>query len=96
MNLKQGETCMEISVFCFSLPLEQPIVVIGDRSASMEVAIRTSTIIASLLTAITSAKLVFFNRENMDAEFIPKTINEVLIKALKRHRCPCIVTRLTM
>ena len=61
------------------LTLEPPVVVIGDRSGSMEVAIRTSTIIASLLTAITSAKLVFFDHENMDAKFIPTNINEVKI-----------------
>ena len=52
-------------------------VVMGDRSSSMEVAIRTSTIIASLLTAICGAKLVFFDHENMVAPFIPTNIEEV-------------------
>ena len=61
------------------LPLEAPIVVIGDKSGSMEVAIRTSTIIASLLTAITSARLVFFNTENHDAAFIPETVEQVSV-----------------
>ena len=60
-----------------TLALAPPVVVIGDRSGSMEVAIRTSTIIASLLTAITSAKLVFFDDSNMDAAFIPTNIEEV-------------------
>ncbi|KAK7101600.1 uncharacterized protein [Littorina saxatilis] len=60
------------------LPLESPIVVIGDKSGSMEVAIRTSTIIAGLLTAIASAKLVFFNTENHDADFMPETVEQVL------------------
>lgn len=64
------------------LPLEAPIVVIGDASGSMEVAIRTSTIIASLLTAITSARLVFFNTGTRDAPFLPKTIEEVLKLAM--------------
>ena len=61
------------------LPLEAPIVVIGDKSGSMEVAIRTSTIIASLLSAITAAKLVFFNTENHDATFIPETVEQVSV-----------------
>ncbi len=51
--------------------------VIGDRSGTMEVAIRTSTIIAALLSAIVRAKLCFFNNQNMDAEKIPQTIAEV-------------------
>ncbi|CAL1539878.1 unnamed protein product [Lymnaea stagnalis] len=60
------------------LNLESPIVIMGDASGSMEVAIRTSTIIASLLTAICSAKLVFFNTETRDAPFLPKTVKEML------------------
>ena len=58
--------------------MEEPIVIIGDRSPSMEVAIRTSVIIAGVLTAITSAKLVFFDNFNMDAPFLPKIIPDVL------------------
>ena len=53
--------------------------VIGDASGSMEVAIRTSTIIASLLTSICSAKLVFFNSNTRDAPFLPKTVKEVSV-----------------
>lgn len=78
--------CVFFSIFfllSYSLPLEAPIVVIGDASGSMEVAIRTSTIIASLLTAITSARLVFFNTETRDAPFLPKTIEEVCV-------CVCV------
>ncbi|XP_019623383.1 PREDICTED: uncharacterized protein LOC109469324 isoform X1 [Branchiostoma belcheri] len=61
-----------------SVPLEPPVVVIGDASSSMGVAIRTSTIIASLLTAITSAKLVFFNGSNFEPDVLPETIPQVL------------------
>ena len=57
--------------------MEPPLVVIGDKSGSMEVAIRTSSIIACLLSAIVQAKLVFFNNENHDMKSIPKTIQEV-------------------
>lgn len=61
-----------------SLSLEPPIAVLGDASGSMEIAIRTSSIIAGLLTAITSAQLCFFNTENRYAPYLPKTIEEVL------------------
>ncbi|XP_069142334.1 uncharacterized protein [Argopecten irradians] len=61
-----------------SLPLEAPIVVMGDASGSMEVAIRTSSIIAGILTAVTSAKLVFFDDFNREAPFLPKTVEEIL------------------
>jgi hypothetical protein len=64
------------------LPLESPVAVIGDASGSMEVAIRTATILSSLLTAICSAKLNFFNDKVFDAAFIPKTLEDVLSLAL--------------
>ncbi|KAK3092936.1 hypothetical protein FSP39_009099 [Pinctada imbricata] len=63
------------------LSLDAPIVIMGDRSPSMEVAIKTSSVIAGILTAITSAKLVFFDDNNMDSPFLPKTIQEVLTLA---------------
>ncbi|KAK3576583.1 hypothetical protein CHS0354_011259 [Potamilus streckersoni] len=61
-----------------SLTLESPVVIMGDASGSMEVAIKTSTIIAGILTTITSAELVFFNTETRNALFLPKTVEEVL------------------
>jgi hypothetical protein len=64
------------------LPLESPVAVIGDASGSMEVAIRTATILSSLLTAICSAKLNFFNSQVFEAAFIPKTLEDVLSLAL--------------
>lgn len=58
--------------------LDSPVVVIGDKSGSMEVAIRTSTIIASLVTAATNADLVFFDNKNVIPPFIPKNVADVL------------------
>jgi hypothetical protein len=55
-----------------TLPLEPPVVVIGDASGSMEVAIRTATIIASLLTVLSNAELRFFHTENF---FPPVQVN---------------------
>jgi hypothetical protein len=64
------------------LPLESPVAVIGDASGSMEVAIRTATILSSLLTAICSAKLNFFNDKVFQPAFIPKTLEDVLSLAI--------------
>ncbi|XP_070563497.1 uncharacterized protein [Ptychodera flava] len=61
-----------------SVPLEAPVVVIGDASPSMNVAIRTSTIIASLLSAIARAKLVFFHSFLMEPPFLPETVSQAL------------------
>ena len=67
----------KLNFVLFRLSLESPVVVIGDASGSMDIAIYTSTIIASLLTSICSAKLVFFNNKTRDAPFLPKTVQEV-------------------
>ena len=64
------------------LPLESPVAVLGDASGSMEVAIRTATILSSLLTAICSAKLNFFNTAMFPPQFSPKSIEDVLKLAL--------------
>ena len=49
----------------------------GDASSSMSVAVKTSTIIAGILTAITSAKLSFFNESHREPEKVPATVEEV-------------------
>jgi hypothetical protein len=68
----------EANLTNFKSTIASPVVVIGDASGSMSVAIRTATIISSLLTAICSAKLTFFNTMDFQAKVDPKTINEVL------------------
>jgi hypothetical protein len=62
----------------FKSSLHAPVAVIGDASGSMSVAIRTATIISSLLTAICSAKLSFFNTKDFDAKMNPSLITDVL------------------
>ncbi|XP_061176627.1 uncharacterized protein LOC133185443 [Saccostrea echinata] len=64
------------------LPLESPVLVMGDASSSMSVAVKTSTIIAGILTAITSAKLSFFNGTHKEPEKVPTNVEEVLQLAL--------------
>ncbi|CAF0981750.1 unnamed protein product [Rotaria sp. Silwood1] len=71
------------------LPLESPVAVMGDASSSMNVAIRTATILSSLLTAICSAKLNFFNNQMFLPAFTPKTIEDVLTLALTTRASGC-------
>ena len=52
-------------------------VVIGDRSSSMNVAVRTATIIASVLCAICKATLCFFNDSNYEPPTMPRDIEQV-------------------
>ena len=51
--------------------------ILGDMSGSMDVAIRTSNIIASLLTAVAKAQLVFFDDRVEIPDFMPSTVREV-------------------
>ncbi|KAH3760854.1 Serine/arginine repetitive matrix protein 2 [Pelomyxa schiedti] len=60
------------------LVLEPPVVCAGDASYSMDVAIRCSTIIGSVLSCLTNAQLKFFNDKVVDPPIIPRTIAEVL------------------
>jgi len=75
------------------LPLESPVAVIGDASGSMEVAIRTATILSSLLTAICSAKLVFISflshqhaNGQMYSQFKDANVPDVLQFKFNRER----------
>ncbi len=62
----------------FKATIASPVAVLGDASGSMEVAIRTSTIISSLLAAICQAKLTFFNDKNFESKLDPKDIKDVI------------------
>ena len=62
----------------FKSTLPEPVAVLGDASGSMEVAIKTSTIISSLLTAICDAKLSFFNNDSFEPSINPKNVAQVL------------------
>lgn len=60
------------------LILESPVVIFGDASYSMDCAIRTSTIIASVVAALTDAELKFFNVKSFASKTNPKTVAQVL------------------
>lgn len=62
----------------YSLHMDSPIVVLGDASPSMGVAIKTSNIIASILCSICNAKLHFFRSKDEYIENPPKNVQEVL------------------
>jgi len=68
----------EAKLQSIKLPLKPPVVCFGDASYSMDVAIRVSTIIASLMTALTNADLRFFNTESIVPPLEPRTIADVL------------------
>ena len=62
----------------YTLPLRTPMAVLGDCSGSMQVAVRTASIIVSLLTALGQAHLNFFNSRCIAPPLVPRTINDVL------------------
>lgn len=61
-----------------NLPLESPILVAGDKSGSMDIAIRISTIIASILAAMSSAKFILFNDKAEEITNVPTNISTAL------------------
>jgi hypothetical protein len=62
----------------YKINIESPVVVLGDASPSMDVAIKTSSIIASMLVKLCHAKLHLFRNEDEPILNPPKTVNEVL------------------
>lgn len=64
-----------------SLPLQKPVYIMGDASASMQVAVSTSAILASLIAAVSDAGLCFFNTECIAPPVVPRTVEEVLTVA---------------
>lgn len=68
----------EASLKAMQLQLTQPVVVLGDASFSMDVAIRVSAIISSVLTALSSAQLRFFGSESTKPESPPSSAADVL------------------
>lgn len=60
------------------LPIDPPVVVLGDASSSMTVAIRVATIIGSVLTVLARADLRFFNQALVKPPAVPRRIADVL------------------
>eukprot|EP01090_Pellita_catalonica_P017627 TRINITY_DN5360_c0_g1_i1.p1 TRINITY_DN5360_c0_g1~~TRINITY_DN5360_c0_g1_i1.p1 ORF type:complete len:447 (-),score=59.53 TRINITY_DN5360_c0_g1_i1:30-1370(-) len=64
-----------------SLPLEPPVVVIGDASGSMQVAVKTAIIIGGLIACLCNAELRFFDSKPRPNEKAPKSVSEVIALA---------------
>jgi len=60
------------------LLLSPPVVVFGDASYSMDVAIRTATIISSVLTVLSGAELKFFNVTSVDPTRYPTNVVDLI------------------
>ncbi|XP_060069776.1 serine/arginine repetitive matrix protein 2-like [Ylistrum balloti] len=65
------------------LKLDSPVVVLGDRSASMDIAVRTSSVISGILCSICSADLVVFNNRCQRPTSVPGNVDEALKLAMK-------------
>jgi len=74
MLLPTAEECLR----SIQLSLEPPVYCFGDASYSMDVAIRCSTIIGSVLASLTNAELRFFNDRVIELEKTPRTTREVM------------------
>ncbi|OWF42654.1 Serine/arginine repetitive matrix protein 2 [Mizuhopecten yessoensis] len=65
------------------LKLDSPVVVLGDRSGSMDIAVRTSSVITGILCSICSADLVVFNHNCKRPKKVPENVDEALKLAMK-------------
>ena len=62
----------------YMINIEQPVVVFGDASGSMDVAIKTSGIIMSILCKVCNAKMHLFRNKDEEIKTPPKNVNDVL------------------
>ncbi|GAM24648.1 hypothetical protein SAMD00019534_078230 [Acytostelium subglobosum LB1] len=71
-------TLDRLATFANKFSLPPPIATLGDRSGSMEVAVRLATIIGYLITNLTpNSTLSFFNTANMEAPVKPSSIDQL-------------------
>ena len=71
-------TIAESKLNKYKIHIESPVVVLGDASPSMDVAIKTSSIIASILVKLCHAKLHLFRSDDEPILNPPTNVNEVL------------------
>lgn len=71
-------TIAESKLNKYKIHIENPVVVLGDASPSMDVAIKTSSIIASILVKLCHAKLHLFRTDDEPILNPPTNVNEVL------------------
>lgn len=86
INIEISEKLMKIAsdeLTNFHSYIEQPVVVFGDASSSMDVAIMTSSIITSILCSISNAKLHLFREYDEKIINPPRTVGEVITLGMK-------------
>ena len=69
-----------------SLPINYPVLIIGDASSSMSVAVRTATIIAGFIASVCpegECNLRFFNQGLLPAPYVPRDLTGILDVASK-------------
>lgn len=70
-----------------SLDVKPPVVVMGDASGSMEVAIQLSSILAGMISVKAKADLIFFDHEIMDSPVKhPSTVGDIIKVASMKSR----------
>lgn len=62
----------------YKMNLEGPVAVLGDASASMQVAINTSSIITSLLCSLADAELHLFKTDDIPVNKPPRTVSDAV------------------
>jgi hypothetical protein len=62
----------------YNINIEYPIAILGDASGSMEIAIKTSTIIMSLLSFMFECKLHLFRNKDEPIPSIPSSIEDII------------------
>ena len=62
----------------YKMEINQPVVVLGDASSSMDIAIKTSIIITSILVKLCQAKMHLFRDKDQFIENPPTNVQEVL------------------
>jgi hypothetical protein len=62
----------------YDIKIEQPVVVFGDASSSMDVAIRTSSIIMSILCSLCNAKMHLFRTGDEFIKNAPRNVTDVI------------------
>ncbi|XP_069121480.1 LOW QUALITY PROTEIN: uncharacterized protein [Argopecten irradians] len=65
------------------LHLDAPVVVVGDRSGSMDIAVRTSSVIAGILCSVCSADMLVFNHRSKRPKVVPTNVDEAIKLAMK-------------
>jgi hypothetical protein len=63
----------------YSITVEQPVAVLGDASGSMEIAIKTSSIIMSILCALCNAEMRLFRGTDEKIDKPPRNVSDVIM-----------------